>query len=78
MPIKFAVNIARLKVYTAIASPMTLIFTQGHTCVSNLTTFELEISRTILKLLHWHDSRLMHGIHSHAHVDDLDLDFENV
>ena len=39
MPITFAVNIVRLKVYMTIASPMTLIFIQGHKCVSNLTTF---------------------------------------
>ena len=39
MPITFAANIVRLKVYMTIASPMTLTFTQGHNCVSNLTTF---------------------------------------
>ena len=38
MPIKFAVKIVRLKVYMAIASPMTLKFIQGHKCVSNLST----------------------------------------
>ena len=30
MPIKFAVKIVQLKVYMTIASPMTLIFAQGH------------------------------------------------
>ena len=39
MPIQFAVKIVRLKVYMTIASPMTLTFIQGHTCVSALTTF---------------------------------------
>ena len=39
MPIQFAVKIVQLKVYKTIASPMTLIFIQGHKCVSNVTTF---------------------------------------
>ena len=39
MPIKFAVKIVRLKVYMTIASLMTLTFTQGHNCISKLTTF---------------------------------------
>ena len=30
MPIKFAVEIVRLKVYMIVASPMNLTFTQGH------------------------------------------------
>ena len=39
MPIKLAVKIVRLKVYTTLAIPMTLTFSQGHKCVSNLTIF---------------------------------------
>ena len=39
MPFKFAVKIVRLKAYMIIASPMTLTFSQGHKCISNLTTF---------------------------------------
>ena len=39
MLLKFTVTIDRLNVYTAIASPITLTFIQGHKCVSNLTTF---------------------------------------
>ena len=35
MPIKFAVKIVQLKVYLAIASPMTLTFIHSHKCVSN-------------------------------------------
>ena len=31
----FAVKIVRLKAYVTIASPMTLLFAQGHKCVSN-------------------------------------------
>ena len=46
MPIRFAVKTVRLKVYMTIASPMTLTFIQGNKYVSNLTTFELSISRT--------------------------------
>ena len=37
--IKFAVKIIRLKVHMTISNPMTLTIIQGHTCVSNLTTF---------------------------------------
>ena len=36
MPIKFVVNIVRLKVYITIASRMTLTFTQDYDCVSKL------------------------------------------
>ena len=39
MAIKFAVKIVRLKVCMTIANVMTLTFTEGHNCVSNLTTF---------------------------------------
>ena len=39
MPIKFAVKIVRLKVYTSIASPMAWTLIQGHKCVSNVATF---------------------------------------
>ena len=56
MPIGFAMKIVRLKVYMTIANPMTLTFIQGHKCVSNLTTFLLEISWTMFKLFH---SKLM-------------------
>ena len=51
MPIKLAVWIVRLHVYT-IASPVTLNFIQGHKCASILTTFQLALARTIFKLLH--------------------------
>ena len=36
MPTKFAAKIIRLKAYITVASPMTLTFTQGHNCISNL------------------------------------------
>ena len=39
MPIKFAVKIVQLKVYTTIANMMTLTFIQGHKSISNMTTF---------------------------------------
>ena len=39
---KFAVKIVRLNVSITIASPMTLIFIQGHKYVSNSTTFNLQ------------------------------------
>ena len=35
--ITFAVKTVQLKVNMTIISPMTLTFTQGHNCVSNLT-----------------------------------------
>ena len=53
IPIKFAVKIVRLNVYMTIASPITLILIQGHNCFSNLTTFELAISRTKCKPLQY-------------------------
>ena len=37
MPIKFAVKIVLLMVCIIFASLMTLTFTQGHNCISNLT-----------------------------------------
>ena len=55
MPIELAVKILRLKVgvyYMTIASLMTLTFTQGHNCVSNLAIFQLVMSHTIFKILH--------------------------
>ena len=39
MPVTFVAKIVRLKVYVTNAGPMTLAFTQGHSCVSNFTTF---------------------------------------
>ena len=39
IPIKFAGKTVRLKAYINIASPMTLLFTQGPNCASNLTFF---------------------------------------
>ena len=39
MTMRFAVNIVRLRVYMAIASPMSLTFIQSHQCTSNVTTF---------------------------------------
>ena len=41
MPIKFAVKIIRLKVYIINLSPVTLLFSQGHDCVANLTNVKL-------------------------------------
>ena len=42
IPIKFAVKICRRKVNIIFfLSQMTLLFTQGHNCVSNLTKFNL-------------------------------------
>ena len=80
MPIKFAVKIVRLKVYNNLLSLMTLLFTQGHNCISNwticLTCSIIAISRTVFKL--WqstcHDGRHMHGTYAHARFDHLDLD----
>ena len=39
VPIKFAVKIVRQKVYTSTASLMTLMFIEGHKCISKWTTF---------------------------------------
>ena len=39
MLIKFAAKIVRQKVYKSFLSPMTLLFTQGHNCVSDVTDF---------------------------------------
>ena len=50
MPIKFAVKIIRLKVHTTIAGPITLTFIQGHKCVSNLTTFNLNYIQQYFQL----------------------------
>ena len=41
--ITFAVKIVRLKVYMTVASPRTLIFTQGDNCVSILTYFKVVV-----------------------------------
>ena len=61
-----------------IASVMPLTFILGHTCVSNLTTFELAISLTMLILScyiqTWRDSRLLEAIRAHARFNELDLD----
>ena len=53
IPSTFAVKIVRLKMYMTIASLVTLTFIQGHTCVSNETTFlTSNIYRIIFKPLH--------------------------
>ena len=73
MPIKFAVKIVRLKVYVTTVSPMTLHFTQGHKCVSNVTSFYLAIFLTIFMLLliqTWHGGRPIHSIYADARFDD--------
>ena len=41
MAVKFALKLVRLKVYMIIVSPMTLLFMQGHNCLSNLTNVKL-------------------------------------
>ena len=55
---------------------MTLLFTQGHNCVSNLKLVMLKIVLTgiVCQLWHarWHDGTPMHGISAHARFDDLD------
>ena len=38
MHITFVVEVVRRKVYIHFLSPMTLLLTQGHNCVSNLTS----------------------------------------
>ena len=60
---------------------MTLTFTQGHNCVSNLTNAlpytVIVISRIIFKVCHSNLARryrLLHGIYTDGHSDDLDLD----
>ena len=40
MPITFAVKKVQRNIYMTIDSLMTLIFTQGYNCVSNLTIFK--------------------------------------
>ena len=55
---------------------MTLVFTQGHDCVSNLTDVVIVISRTIFKVMAFKlFSRIMYGIYNcvHARFDDLDF-----
>ena len=57
---------------------MTLLFIQGHNCVSNLTHFKLVLYSYLGQYLingiqTWHDGKLMHG-YAHARFDDLDLD----
>ena len=42
IPIMFLVLLVRLKVYRTVSSLMTLIFTQGHNWVSNLTVCNLQ------------------------------------
>ena len=59
---------------------MTLLFTQGHNCVSNWTMFLTctiaAMYRTVfINGIHiWHDGRLMHGIYAHTRFNDLYLD----
>ena len=43
MHIMFAVKMVRLKAYAIFVIPMTLTFTQGHNCASNVTTFQLAV-----------------------------------
>ena len=61
---------------------LTLTVIQGHTFVSNFTTFNLQYLRQYFSyyIQTWHDGRRMHDIYGHARFDDLelDLDFENV
>ena len=75
MPIKFAVK-SRLNVYMTIASAMTLTVTQGHKCIQNLTTFNLQYLRQYLShcIQTSPDSRPTQGIYAHACFEDLDLD----
>ena len=55
--------------------PMALTFNQGHQCVSNVTIFELPISRTSVcfYIPTWHSGRLNDAIHVDARVHDLEL-----
>ena len=61
---------------------MTVRYIPGHNCVSNKTNKKLvylyyksNISDTIKAIsLKRHNGRLVHGIHAHAHFDDLDLE----
>ena len=59
--------------HTTITNPMTTTFIQGHTCISNLTTFNLQYIGQYLSyyIQSWHGGRLMHGL-------ELDLDFKIV
>ena len=69
LSIKFVVKIGWLKVYiiSYFFSPMSLLFSQGHNCVSNMTILLtctiIAISQTVFKL--WH-----------SNLDDLVLDFD--
>ena len=50
MPIMFAAQIVRLKVYMTIVSPLTSTFTQGYTCDSNFTFLTCNISDNIVAI----------------------------
>ena len=58
-----------------IASPMTFTFIQGHKCVSNSTTFNLQYLGQYLSyyIETWHDGRLMDAIYAHARLMTLTL-----
>ena len=47
MPIKFAVKMVRQRSIESFLSPMTLLFTQCHNCVSNLTKYNLYYNSNI-------------------------------
>ena len=69
MPVKFSVTIVRLKAYMTIASPVTVIFTKSHKCVSNLTNCAFKLYMTV-------DLCIAYYIYAHAHFDDLELDLD--
>ena len=53
---------------------MTLLFTEGHNCVSNVTSVKLVLylgQYLSCGIQTWHDGRLMHGIQAHARFDGL-------
>ena len=68
MPTTLVVKIVRLKVYTTIANPMTVTFTQGRKrdYFSNL--------QCIAQYQTWHTGGPMDALYAHVPFDDRDLD----
>ena len=75
MSITYAVKSVRLQVYASIASPMALIFIQGHKRVSNVTSFNLQYLGQYLSycIQTWHDDITVHDTYAPARFDDFDL-----
>ena len=68
LPITFAAMIVRLKVYMTTSSPITLPFIQGHTCVSNVSTVNLQYigQYFIYYIQTWQSGSPIHGWTNYA------------